>query len=55
MDGRRLALALREADGSVRVVEARTPRFSEASHPLRLYRALAHLGRVTGPVRLTWQ
>jgi hypothetical protein len=55
MDGRRLALALRGADGKVHVVEARTPRFSEAAHPLRLYRALADLGRVAGPVQLTWQ
>jgi hypothetical protein len=55
MDGRRLALALRGADGKVHVVEARTPRFSEASHPLRLYRALADLGRVAGPVQLIWQ
>jgi hypothetical protein len=55
MDGRRLALALRGAGGKVHVVEARTPRFSEASHPLRLYRALADLGRVTGPVQLIWQ
>ena len=30
--GRRIALALRDASGEVRVVEARTPRFSEASH-----------------------
>lgn len=55
MDGRRLAIALRGADGKVHVVEARTPRFSEAYHPLRLYRALADLGRVAGPVQLTWQ
>lgn len=54
MDGRRLALALRGGDGEVHVVEARTPRFSEASHPLRLYRALADLGRMAGPVQLTW-
>jgi hypothetical protein len=55
MDGHRLALALRNADGTVHVVEARTPRFSEASHPLRLYRALADLGRIAGLVQLTWQ
>jgi hypothetical protein len=55
MDGRRLALALREADGSVQVVEARTPRFSEASHPLRIYRVLARFRRAAGPVQLTWE
>ncbi|HEY3765236.1 MAG TPA: hypothetical protein VGL44_08755, partial [Gaiellales bacterium] len=53
--GRRIALALRAADGSVRVVEARTPRFSEASHPLQVYRVLLAMGRVDGPVALTWQ
>jgi hypothetical protein len=53
--GRLLALALRDASGDVRVVEARTPRFSEAAHPLRVYRVLLHLGRVDGPVTLGWQ
>jgi hypothetical protein len=54
-DGRRLALALREPGGSVQVVEARTPRFSEAAHPLRIYRVLARFGRAAGPVQLIWQ
>src|SRR4051812_42664345 len=40
MDGRRLALALRDPIGDVRVVEARTPRFSSAAYPLRVYRLL---------------
>ena len=53
--GRRIALALRDASGRVRVIEARTPRFSEASHPLQVYRVLLDLGRVAGPVALTWQ
>jgi hypothetical protein len=53
--GRRLALALRDADGDVRVVEARTPRFSEAATPLHVIRTLIDLGPVTGPVALSWQ
>jgi hypothetical protein len=53
--GRRIALALRDASGKVRVIEARTPRFSEASQPLQIYRVLLDLGRVAGPVALTWQ
>ncbi len=53
--GRRIAIALRDASGNVRVVEARTPRFSEASHPLRVYRVLLDLGQVADPVALTWQ
>lgn len=53
--GRRIALALRDASGAVRVVEARTPRFSEASYPLQVSRVLLDLGRVSGPVILTWQ
>ena len=53
--GRRIAVALRDGSGHVRVVEARTPRFSEASFPLRVYRVLADLGEVAGPVGLTWQ
>ena len=53
--GRRIALALRDAGGRVRVVEARTPRFSEASRPLRVYRVLLDLGRSAGPVALAWQ
>ncbi len=53
--GRRIALALRDASGAVRVVEARTPRFSEASYPLRIYRVLLDLGHAPGPVTLGWQ
>jgi len=53
--GRRIALALRDGSGAVRVIEARTPRFSEASHPLQVYRVLLDLGRVSGPALLTWQ
>jgi hypothetical protein len=53
--GRRIALALRDASGAVRVVEARTPRFSEAASPLRVSRVLLDLGRVSGPVLLAWQ
>ena len=53
--GRRIALALRDASGAVRVVEARTPRFSEASYPLRIYRVLLDLGDAPGPVTLGWQ
>jgi hypothetical protein len=53
--GRRLALALRDADGGVRVVEARTPRFSSASYPLRVYRLLLTLPAADGPVALSWQ
>ena len=53
--GRRIALALRDGSGRVRVVEARTPRFSEASYPLRVYRVLLDLGHASGPVGLTWQ
>jgi hypothetical protein len=53
--GRRLALALRDPDGGVRVVEARTPRFSSAGHPLRVYRLLLALRQADGPVTLSWQ
>jgi hypothetical protein len=53
--GRRLALALGRAGGGVRVVEARTPRFSSASHPLRVYRLLLALPEADGPVTLSWQ
>lgn len=53
--GRRIALALRDPSGAVRVVEARTPRFGEASYPLRVYRVLLDLGRAPGPVTLGWQ
>jgi hypothetical protein len=53
--GRRLALALRDTDGDVRVVEARTPRFSEAATPLHVIQTLIDLGPVTGPVALSWQ
>jgi hypothetical protein len=53
--GHRIAVAVRDGSGRVRILEARTPRFSEASHPLQLYRALADLGRIAGPVGLTWQ
>jgi hypothetical protein len=53
--GHRIAVALRDASGRVRVVEARTPRFSEASFPLRIYRVLADLGPIAGPVQLGWQ
>jgi hypothetical protein len=53
--GRRLALALRGRDGDVRVVEARTPRFSEAAAPLRVTRTLIDLGHVRGAVALSWQ
>jgi hypothetical protein len=53
--GHRIAVAVRDGSGRVHVYEARTPRFSEASFPLRVYRALADLGRVAGPVRLGWQ
>ncbi len=53
--GRRLALALRDADGDVRVVEARTPRFGEAATPLHAIRTLIDLGPVRGPVALSWQ
>jgi len=55
MDGRRLALALRDPVGEVRVVEARTPRFSSAAYPLRVYRLLLTIHRADGPVTLTWQ
>jgi len=55
MDGRRLALALRDPVGEVRVVEARTPRFSSAAYPLRVYRLLLTIHRTDGPVTLTWQ
>jgi hypothetical protein len=53
--GRRIALALRDSDGGVQVIEARTPRFSEESSPLQVSRTLLELGRITGPVALTWQ
>jgi hypothetical protein len=53
--GHRIAVAVRDGSGRVHVFEARTPRFSEASFPLRVYRALADLGPVAGPVRLGWQ
>ena len=53
--GRRIALALRDPQGGVQVVEARTPRFSEESSPLQVSRILLDLGSVTGPVALTWQ
>jgi hypothetical protein len=53
--GRRIALALRDPDGTVRVIEAYTPRFSEESSPLRVSRTLLELGRISGPVALTWQ
>jgi hypothetical protein len=53
--GRRIALALRDAEGRIRVVEARTPRFSEVSSPLQVSRPLLELSRVTGRVALTWQ
>jgi hypothetical protein len=53
--GHRIAVAIRDGAGRVHVVEARTPRFSEASFPLRIYRVLADLGEAAGPVRLTWQ
>src|SRR6185437_7710701 len=45
MDGRRLAIALRDAVGEVRVVEAHTPRFSSAAYPLRVYRLLLTIQR----------
>jgi hypothetical protein len=53
--GRRIALALRDPSGGVRVVEARTPRFSEEAAPLQVSRLLLDLGSVAGPVALTWQ
>lgn len=53
--GHRIAVAIRDGEGRVRVFEARTPRFSEASFPLRIYRGLADLGDTAGPVQLTWQ
>jgi hypothetical protein len=53
--GRRIALALRDPTGAVRVIEAHTPRFSEASRPLRASRVLLDLGPVAGPVALAWQ
>ena len=53
--GRRIALALRDPEGGVQVVEARAPRFSEESSPLQVSRALLDLGRIAGPVALTWQ
>jgi hypothetical protein len=53
--GREIALALRDPNGGVRVVEARTPRFSEEAAPLRVSRLLLDLGRIAGPVALTWQ
>ncbi len=53
--GRRIALALRDPSGSVRVVEGRTPRFSEQSAPLQVSRTLLELGPVAGPVILGWQ
>ena len=55
MDGRRLAIALRDAAGDVRVVEAHTPRFSSAAYPLRVYRLLLTIHRAGGAVALTWQ
>jgi hypothetical protein len=55
MDGRRLALALRDPVGHVRVVEARTPRFTSAAYPLRVYRLLLTIRRARGPVALSWQ
>ena len=55
MDGRRLAIALRDAVGEVRVVEAHTPRFSSAAYPLRVYRLLLTIHRASGAVALTWQ
>jgi hypothetical protein len=53
--GHRIAVAVREHSGRVRILEARTPRFSEAAFPLRIYRVLADLGPVDGPVGLIWQ
>ena len=53
--GRRIAVALRDSDGTIRVVEAYTPRFSEDSSPLRVGRTLLELSGITGPVALTWQ
>jgi len=53
--GHRIAVALRDGSGRVHVVEARTPRFSEASFPLRIYRVLADLGESAGPVALDWE
>lgn len=53
--GHRIAVAVRDGSGRVRIFEARTPPFSEASFPLRVYRILADLGRIAGPVQLTWQ
>jgi hypothetical protein len=53
--GHRIAVAVRDGSGRVRILEARTPRFSEASFPLRVYRVLADLGQVAGPVQLGWQ
>ncbi len=52
--GHRIAVAVRHDDG-VRVFEARTPRFSEAAFPLRVYRVLADLGPIPGAARLGWQ
>jgi hypothetical protein len=53
--GHRIALALRDANGDVRVVEARTPPFTEAATPLHVIRTLIDLGPVSGPVSLSWQ
>jgi hypothetical protein len=53
--GHRIAVAIRDGSGHVRVVEARTPRFSEASFPLRIYRGLADLGQTAGPIAVIWQ
>ncbi|HEX5252085.1 MAG TPA: hypothetical protein VFW14_20660 [Gaiellales bacterium] len=55
MDGRRLALAIRDSLGDVQVVEARTPRFSSAAYPLRVYRLLLRIRHTDGPVALSWQ
>jgi hypothetical protein len=53
--GHRIAVAVRDDAGRVRILEARTPRFSEAAFPLRVYRVLADLGAIPGPVQLGWQ
>jgi hypothetical protein len=53
--GHRIAVAVRDEDGGVRVLEARTPRFSEAAFPLRVDRVLAGLGHVAGPLDIGWQ
>jgi hypothetical protein len=53
--GMRIAVAVRDAGGAVRVLEAVSPRFGPRASALRVTRVLLAAGVAPGPVSITWQ